>query len=90
MSVYDDLAGPGDKPVDDGATSGEVTMGKGLFRSKTFWVNAITAIVSVGTYLTNTDVVANNPEVVAIGGTVLGVLNVLLRLLTKEPITSVK
>lgn len=94
-SPYDDLVGPGDapqepvKPVDD-ATSGEETMGKGLLKSKTFWVNVLTAVVSVGTYISNSDLLADNPEVVAVAGTVIGVVNVILRLITKEPITSVK
>lgn len=71
-------------------TPGENKMGKSLLRSKTFWVNFLTAAVSLGAYLMNTEFLANNPEVVAIAGTVIGGLNILLRLLTKEPITSVK
>lgn len=82
---YDELV----DPVVDDTTSGEETMGKGLFQSKTAWVNILTAIVSVGTYITNSDLLANNPEVVAIAGTVIGVVNVVLRLITKEPITGV-
>lgn len=65
-------------------------LGKGLLRSKTFWVNVLTAVVSVGTYLTNSELLSDNPELVAIGGTIIGVANVILRLVTKEPITSVK
>lgn len=64
-------------------------MGKSLRTSKTFWFNVLTAAVSVGTYLVNSDLVAQYPQVVAIGGTVVGVLNVLLRLVTKEPIQGV-
>ena len=90
MSVYDDLATPGEKPVEDGATTGDSEMGKGLLRSKTFWANALAAAVSIGTYLMDSDLLASNPEIVAIGGTVIGVLNVLLRLVTKEPINGVK
>ncbi len=69
--------------------TGEVNMGKGLFQSKTFWVNLITAAVSIGTYVMNSDFLANNPEVVAIGGLVIGGLNVVLRLLTGEPIKGI-
>jgi hypothetical protein len=64
-------------------------MGKGLLQSKTFWVNAVTLAVSVGTYLMNSELFVNNPEVVAIGGAVIGGLNILLRLMTGKPITGV-
>jgi len=64
-------------------------MGKSLLKSKVFWVNLITAIVAICTYLINSDLFVNNPSVVAIGGTVIGVLNIILRLITKEPITGV-
>lgn len=90
MSVYDDLAAPGEKPVEDGPTTGDSAMGKGLLRSKTFWVNALTAVISVGTYFANSELLVNNPEVVAGIGTAIGVVNVILRLITKEPINSVK
>ena len=86
---YDELVDPVAEPIVDDVTSGEETMGKGLLRSKTAWVNILTAIVSVGTYLTDSDLLANNPEIVAIAGTVIGVVNVILRLVTKEPITGV-
>lgn len=65
-------------------------MSKGLFRSKTFWFNALTATVSVLTYLQNSEFLASNPEVVAILGTIVGVGNVILRLVTKEPIKGLK
>lgn len=87
-SPYDNLASPGDKPVDANNKGG--TMGKGLLRSKTTWVNLITTLVGFGTWLSGSEIIANNPEVVAAVGTGLGVLNIILRLLTKEPITSVK
>ncbi len=71
------------------ANTGERNMGKGLFRSKTFWINLITGAVSLGTYFMGTDLVAQNPEVVAIGGTVIGALNIFLRLITNRPIEGV-
>jgi hypothetical protein len=71
-------------------SEGDEQMGKGLLRSKTFWVNSITAMVSIGTYLMDSALLANNPEIIALGGTAIGVMNVILRLLTKEPIQGVK
>ena len=51
-------------------------MGKGLLKSKTFWVNALTAVVSVGAYFQGSEILANNPEVVAVIGTAIGALQV--------------
>lgn len=65
-------------------------MGKGLLLSKTFWVNALTAAVSIAAYIQGSDLIAQNPEVVAWIGTGIGLVNVFLRLLTKEPISGVK
>lgn len=73
-----------------GLVNGETNMGKSLIASKTFWVNAITAIVGVATYFQGSEIIANHPEAVAIVGTVVGVLNVILRVITKEPITGAK
>jgi hypothetical protein len=87
-SPYDNLASPGDKPVDANNKGG--TMGKGLLRSKTMWVNLITTVVGFGTWISGSEIIADRPEVVAGVATALGVLNMILRLLTKEPITSVK
>ena len=83
-SPYDDLVGQSDT-----TTSGEKKMGKGLFQSKTIWVNLLTAAVSIGTYLTDSSLFTDNPQFVAIAGTIIGVANVILRVITKEPITGV-
>ena len=72
------------------AGSGDKKMGKGLLWSKTAWVNMLTAVVSLGTYFLDSDLLVNNPEVVGIGGAVIGGINIILRLLTKEPINSLK
>jgi len=73
-----------------GLVSGETNMGKGLIASKTFWVNAITAVVGIATYFQGSDLIAAHPEAVAIIGTIVGVLNVILRIVTKDPISGVK
>lgn len=86
-SPYDNLASPGDKPVDANKKGG--TMGKGLLRSKTAWVSLITTVVGFGTWLSGSEIIADRPEVVAAVVTGLGVLNMILRILTKKPITGV-
>ena len=60
---------------------------KSIFASKTFWVNSITAVISLGTYFVDSAIFAENPELIAIAGTVIGGLNVVLRLITKEPVS---
>jgi len=62
----------------------QMRLGKGLLRSKTFWTNLTVAAISLGTYFTDSGVIT--PETAAIFGTVIGGLNVFLRLLTSEPI----
>jgi hypothetical protein len=57
----------------------EVTMGKSLLTSKTFWLNVIGLAVSVA------EVVPPKYGVPA-----LAVLNILMRVVTEQPITSVK
>jgi hypothetical protein len=61
-------------------------MGKSLLKSKTFWVNSLTAVVAAVTAVTNLDFIQDNPQVVAIGGMFLGFVNIALRVITKEPI----
>lgn len=87
-SPYDKLASPGDKPVDANNKGG--TMGKGLLRSKTMWVGWITTVIGFGTWLSGSAIIADRPDAVAAVGTGLGILTMILRLLTKEPITGVK
>ena len=61
---------------------------KSIFASKTFWVNALTSVITMGTYFVDSSFFANNPEFVAIAGTVIGALNVALRLITKSQFRS--
>ena len=67
-------------------TKEDFTM-KSIFASKTFWVNALTSVISMGTYLVDSSIFTDNPEFVAIAGTIIGALNVALRLITKEPVS---
>lgn len=73
------------KPTD----KGDKTMAKGLFKSKTFWVNALTAVAGIAAFFQGSELIATNPQVVAGIGTFLGIVNVLLRLVTKEAIKGV-
>ena len=52
-------------------------MSKSLFKSKTFWFNALTASAAL------TGVIQLAPEYTA---TIVGVINVLLRLVTEKPV----
>lgn len=59
---------------------------KGLLKSKTFWVNAITLSISLATALQGADFVVANPEIVAAIGVAVSALNIVLRLITKVPV----
>ena len=88
MTVYDGLTI--DMQPDSVAPNHEdKKMGKGLLKSKTFWANAITGIVSVATFFMNSELIASNPEIVAGLGAAVALLNIVLRLVTKEPIKGV-
>jgi hypothetical protein len=65
-------------------------MGKGLFQSKTFWVNLLMSVVSLAVFVQDSALVADNPQIVAGIGAAVGFVNIVLRLLTKEPIKLMK
>ena len=69
---------------------GDEKMGKGLFQSKTFWVNLLMSVISLAVYVQDSALVVDNPQVVAGIGAAVGLVNIVLRLLTKEPIVRVK
>lgn len=62
---------------------------KKLRYSKTFWVNMMVVAASVLVSVTNTEVIASNPQIVAYLGAALGMVNVVLRLLTTEGVKGV-
>jgi hypothetical protein len=60
--------------------------GKSIAKSKTFWVNLATAVAGVLITLGGSDLIQDNPQMAGIFATVIGVTNVLLRLVTSEPV----
>lgn len=60
---------------------------KSIFKSKTIWVNLIAGAGTLITMLMNSEIVAQNPEFVAYGTTALAVINLVLRMVTKEPVS---
>lgn len=68
--------------------AGKPVIGKGLLRSKTFWVNALTGVASLLTAVGGVAILPPSVSPYLAGG--LAIVNVLLRLFTKEPIVSVK
>ena len=62
--------------------------GKSIWKSKTFWVNALAIIVSIAGVF-GLDLNLGAEEQTAIITTIMGVVNIVLRFTTKEPIKSI-
>ena len=58
---------------------------KSWWKSKTIWINALTGIAGVLTAITMPDA-GLDPKTVGIVGSILAALNIVLRLITDEPI----
>lgn len=63
-------------------------MGKGLFQSKTFYVNLLTALVSIGASLAGNEFISAHPQAVAVLAAVVAFANIALRVISDKPITS--
>ena len=59
--------------------------GKSIWESKTFWVNAIAIIISIAGVF-GLDLNLSADEQTAVVTTIMGVVNIVLRFTTKEPI----
>jgi len=59
---------------------------KNALASKTVWANIAVLAVGVLTYLQGHDLIVDNPTVVSMLAVAVGVGNVLLRFVTKDPI----
>lgn len=64
----------------------EIKMSTSIFKSKTFWVNGLTAAISFGAFLGGQQMIVDNPQIVAIGGAALGIGNIVLALIQKDPL----
>ena len=60
--------------------------GKPIWHSRTFWINLLTAIAGVLGVFLGSDLIAEHPEVAAGLVSALGVVNVILRVITGEPV----
>lgn len=59
---------------------------KSILSSRTFWVNAITVAVATAGFVAGHEVMAAHPQIIAGIAVVQGALNIVLRLLTTQPI----
>ena len=64
----------------------EINM-KSIFTSKTIWANLIGGAIAIVTAINNSDFVVQNPEVAAYFTTGMAVLNLFLRLVTKNAVS---
>lgn len=61
-------------------------MSKSLTQSKTFWLNAVVVVAAAIAGIMGTDVIQANPQIVAVLTSVVGGLNIILRLFTSKAI----
>lgn len=60
---------------------------KNFLKSRTIWVNVLTVAAGVLTYFQDHSLIAENPDIVAVLGGVLALVNVGLRFLTDTGVT---
>lgn len=91
--AYDDFLDPEPsvedptKPVTPNPEPERLTMPKFLGFSKTFLANAALTVVSVLTALQGQEWVVDHPQLIGVIGAIVGVANVVLRLVTSQPVT---
>ncbi len=84
-SPYDALVP--DSPVTEPERQENNMNSKPIRKSKTFWVNLITAIAGVATSIGGSEIIQANPEYAGYAATVLGVVNIFLRFITTKKVT---
>lgn len=65
-------------------------MSKPLTKSKTFWANLLIVVAGALGGIMGTDVITNNPQLLAYFGAAAGFINILLRFFTKTSIEGIK
>lgn len=61
-------------------------MAKSVWKSKTFWTNMLVLGAGVAGYVAGHDVIQEYPQIVAGLGAAVGLLNIILRLVTTQPV----
>jgi hypothetical protein len=61
-------------------------MSKSLAKSRTFWANLAMVVIGILGGVAGTEVIQENPILVGYFTSAMGVVNILLRIITKDPI----
>lgn len=59
---------------------------KSIWKSRTFWTNILVLAAGTAGYVAGHDVIQEYPQVVAGLGAAVGLLNIILRLVTTQPV----
>lgn len=62
---------------------------KSIFTSKTLWVNVLSSVAGAIVFVQEHDMIVDNPDLVALAGGVLALVNIALRFLTDSAVAVV-